>query len=302
MKSRTIDEKVIAERLNKFEGRHFRLLNSLASKNLEEKISTKSDLRKVNKELKRYFKSDNEYIKGVASAIYSKINHSIKKTRFSGANLGLVIEEGDIEVNYDIKDLDNFMRFLGVYNSKVFREESLGKTKILNSKIAENSAIKNSRFIYGLIVNNSEVANNSTINNSKVVYNSLMSNSEVANNSTISDNSEVANNSTISDNSDVANNSTIDKSSVAYISDVKDKSEVANNSKINNSNIAYLSSIEDNSKVAYNSTIEDSNIGESSTLSNNSSLAKNAKVKKSYIGEEATKDPSSSIAENIKYI
>ena len=266
---KTIDKKVIAERLNKFEGRHFRLLNRLASKNLEEKISTKSALKDVNEELEKYFKSNNEDLKGVSSAIYSKINHSIKDTRFSGANLGLVIEDNDVKTNYDVKDLKNFMKFLGVYNSNIFKKPFFGKRKIINSS----------------------VANGSTINKSMVAYSSTINKSKVANDSIIKDYSSVADKSIIENDSWVAN-----------ISTIKNNSSVAKISTINNSNVAESSTIKNNSSVAKYAKVIKSYIGEDTTIKNNSSVAKYAKIRESYVGEEATKDSSSSIAENIKYI
>ena len=137
MRLKTIDEKIITERLSKFEGRHLRLLNRLATKSLKEKISSKNALKNVNNELKKYFESENRLIKGVASSIYSKLNGTIKYTRFNGANLGLVVEKDDVNTNYRIKDLNSFMENSGIYNlgsgtARSFRDLAENTFKALN--------------------------------------------------------------------------------------------------------------------------------------------------------------------------
>ena len=286
MRLRTIDEKVLEERLSKFEGRHLRLFNRLATKNLKERISGKSSFKNVNNYLKQYFDSDNKLIKGVASALYSKLNGSIKYTRFEGANLGLVIDKNDVRTNYSLKDLKSFMGYAGIYDSNIFR-----KKKIDNSEVAENATIKN----------NSGVAEDATIkNNSWVAYDATINNSRVANSATIMDSSWVAENATIKD-SKVAESATIKYSSqVAERATIKD-SWVAEDAIINGSRVAKNAIIND-SRVAESATIKDSKVAENATIMDNSRVTENAKVRNSYIGKGAKKDSSSKIAYNIKYI
>ncbi|MFH1503178.1 MAG: hypothetical protein ABIE36_00790 [Candidatus Diapherotrites archaeon] len=175
MRLKTIDDKIIEERLSRFEGRHFRLLNRLATKNLKEKISDNSSLRNVNNHLKQYFGSEYSLIKGVNSAIYSKLNGSIKYTRFNEANLGLVIEGNDVNTKYHIKDLESFMKFSGVYNSDIFK-----KQKIINSGIAGGATINSSDVAYNATINNSHVASGATIkDNSHVAGGAKIKNSYI---------------------------------------------------------------------------------------------------------------------------
>ena len=248
MRLRTIDEKVLEERLSKFEGRHFRLFNRLATKNLKERISNKSSLRNVNNHLKKYFDSDKALIKGVASALYSKLNRSIKYTRFDGANLGLVIDKDDVKTNYNLKNLKSFTNPAGIYDSIIFREK-----KIDNSWVAENATIYKSQVAHNATIkNDSGVAENATINNSGVAYDATINNSWVAENATIN-------------NSWVANNATINNSRVAESATIKNNSRVAKNSTA------------DHSRVACNAKVRNSYIGEGVKKDSSSKIAQNIK-------------------------
>lgn len=259
MRSKTIDEELIAQRLSKFKGRHFRLFNRIASGRLEEKILNSDFTRsEVNEELKKYFDSDNKYIRGVASALYSKINHSIYDTRFPGANLGLVIKNDDVNTNFDIEKLGEFMESAGIYNSHIFVGPFGGLVRIAYySNILRGAMIKNSSVASGAVIRDSSIANGSIVDSSSIANYAIMGNSSIANYAML-------------EHSAILKNSSINRSVIANYSTIK------NSNIVDNSNIF-------NSKIAKKSRLTHSNV------------ADGAKVRESSIGEGATKDEYSTI-------
>jgi len=113
----------IEERLSKFKPRHLRLLNRIATKNIQSKITNKRSLKDVKTALVATVFEDCKkypYLVGVNSAIYSRIDKSIKHTRFNHANLGLVITNNDVNTRYNLENLTDFMKCSKISNSNLF--------------------------------------------------------------------------------------------------------------------------------------------------------------------------------------
>ena len=187
MLSENIDREGLEERLSKFKGRHFRLLNRLAVSRLEEGISSSSDLREINKELKKYFgdSSENEgvypLIEGVSSAMYSRINHSIKDTRIDDGNLGLVIENNNVKTNYNLYAVYDFMKYAGVMDSEIFGKRFyFFPTKITYSDIAEEMEIIGSNVAGGAEIKGANVAERAKVERSYIVEGAKIIGSNVA--------------------------------------------------------------------------------------------------------------------------
>ena len=275
MLSVNVDKGVLEERLSKFEGRHFRLLNRLAVSRLEKGIFTPNDLKETNRELKKYFgKSDENgkypLVEGVSSAMYSGINHSIEDTRINNGNLGLVIENDNVKTNYNLNEVSNFMKYAGMMGSEVFGKRFyFFPTTIFNSGVARGADIRSSGVARGAEIKGSYVALEADIGGSDVAEGAKMTSSYVAEGAKILF-SGVAEGAEIVD-SEVAREADIKGSEVARGADIKGSevackakmgfSDVACEAKILNSWVVCDARISGLSGVAKEAEIKTSNVG-----------------------------------------
>ncbi len=205
-----LNEKRAKERrLSKMEGRHLRLFNRLSYKNALDEINKQNEpitaLENKKKELEKIMTNQElPLLRGVASALYSKLDGSITYTRFPGANLGLVITNDDVSTNMDLINLPQFMMHGKVegrdgYVSNAFENATIENTDLLkksennNANIAKNATITNSKI--GEYSNNKlvDLANSASMMHSRVANYSINENCKIANNATITTNSHIAN-------------------------------------------------------------------------------------------------------------
>lgn len=220
----------LEERLSKLAGRHLRLLNRISTKLAREKsYATREDAKQ---ELMRFMKNpqnhqDTPLLMGVRSALYSKLDESIKNTRFDNANLGLVITDGDVQTNYDIDNVRNFMTYgqientdftghkkpafsgINIINSRILRNgqtvaATIGKNStIIGSDLLEQSNNYLSKIGENTMISYSKIANHSTNEGTSFVKDAIISSSMIGNYSTNYRNVFFAENATLNETKDL---------------------------------------------------------------------------------------------------
>lgn len=180
----------LEERLSKLEGRHLRMLNRISYKLAKEKSS--DDIKDAKQELYKFMRNPqnhqyNPLLVGVRSALYSKLDGSIKNTVFNNANLGLVISNGDVKTNYDLEGVQNFMTHGKIEYSCGFDaidEPVFSRINIINSKILRYSENKNAIIGQNSTITGSDVLEHSKNDSCYIGNNSLISFSRINNHST----------------------------------------------------------------------------------------------------------------------
>jgi hypothetical protein len=255
----------------------FRIINTNGSDLLKIKFVSKHPVElkeKLKEEMYRSFSNERWNTYGVVSALYSKVFGSIKDTRFSNANLGLVIQGDDVNTGYNLINVKNFMTYAGIYNSNNVLEKNrwalgLFSMKVNNSEILKFAEIKDSELLTLAYIEESTIGERAYVSDSEIAYNSSNSKSNIFNYSTLED-VKLANFSTNSDVSRIANFSEIIGCSIAENSNNSQTSIAESAKRIIDSNIANNSTLDISTVGLFAENVIRSNFGQDAKVKGNS--------------------------------
>lgn len=180
----------IEKRLSKLEGRHLRMLNRISYKIAKEESS--KDVTAARRDLYNFIRNPQNHqytplLIGVRSALYSKLDGSIKNTVFNNANLGLVITNGDVKTNYDIEGVQNFMTHGKIENYCPIIDgidnSAFSGINIVNSGILRNSENKNATIGKNSIIIGTDLLEHSNNEMCTIGLNSIINYSRIDNHS-----------------------------------------------------------------------------------------------------------------------